>query len=409
MSMRTICEKKLCCGCEACKNICPKIAINMNEDEYGAKYPEINYDLCINCGLCQKVCPQLNKIEFNDPKIVYAAKRKDEAEKLDSASGGIGSVLYENFLKDKEDSVIFGVEFDSKNSAKFLKTSNINDIENFKGSKYVQADVGKLYTDIIECLRNEKNVLVIGTPCQIAAINRILEIKKIKKEKIITVDLICHGVSPSKYLDEEITFLKNKYKWKEIKRITFRSNRTYRNFHLCVDVIDRFGRKKNYNRLWNEDPYFYAFLKGISLRENCYNCKYATKNRVSDITIGDFIGLGKHKEFPEYKDNSANASIILCNTEKGKKYIKKIHNDIRLNERSIEEALIDGISLKKPFPKHELRNDFFYNYKKYGFIVSMYNIAKKDLNKVSKKERIVRPIKVYIGKILDRKKGKYEK
>lgn len=50
-------NKKECCGCWGCYNICPKSAISMVDDNEGFKYPEINGELCIECGMCQKVCP----------------------------------------------------------------------------------------------------------------------------------------------------------------------------------------------------------------------------------------------------------------------------------------------------------------------------------------------------------------
>ena len=56
-----ISDKTNCCGCTACKNICPKDAIEMKEDEEGFLYPVVNREKCINCGMCKKVCPILNK------------------------------------------------------------------------------------------------------------------------------------------------------------------------------------------------------------------------------------------------------------------------------------------------------------------------------------------------------------
>lgn len=406
--MNNICGKDRCCACGACVNICPKSAIRMEENEYGVKYPIINQELCINCNMCKKVCPQINYIDRNNVLTCYAANRKNQAKRLDSASGGIASFLYEEFLKNKKNGIIFGVKFDDKNHAIFKKTSKIEDIEKFKGSKYVQAEVGTLYTDIIEALKADMEVLVVGTPCQIDAINSILRLKKISTEKLLTVDLICHGVSPSKYLDENINYIKNKHKMTDVKKITFRSNRKYRNFHLCIDAINKNGKKKGYNRFSSEDPYFYAFLKGISLRENCYNCQYSNTRRVSDITIGDFIGLGKHTEFPKFDGNPENVSIILCNSLKGEKFIKEVKNGITLTKRSIEEALVEGTSLKMPFPKHKLREQFLENYKKYGFVETMYKIAGQDLNAIEKKEKLLRPAKIWIANIMDRKKEKHE-
>lgn len=45
-----------CCGCEACRQICPVQAIDMIEDEEGFYYPEVT-GTCIACGRCLKACP----------------------------------------------------------------------------------------------------------------------------------------------------------------------------------------------------------------------------------------------------------------------------------------------------------------------------------------------------------------
>lgn len=49
-----------CCGCTACKSICPVQAIEMEMSTGGFLYPKINDEKCIKCGLCKKVCPMIN-------------------------------------------------------------------------------------------------------------------------------------------------------------------------------------------------------------------------------------------------------------------------------------------------------------------------------------------------------------
>lgn len=52
-------DNKLCCGCEACRQICPVKCIQMAADEEGFLYPVINKETCIECGQCRKACPVL--------------------------------------------------------------------------------------------------------------------------------------------------------------------------------------------------------------------------------------------------------------------------------------------------------------------------------------------------------------
>ncbi len=50
-------SKNECCGCEACRCICPVNAIEMVYDEEGFAYPRIDKSKCIKCKQCLSVCP----------------------------------------------------------------------------------------------------------------------------------------------------------------------------------------------------------------------------------------------------------------------------------------------------------------------------------------------------------------
>ncbi len=59
-------NKKDCCGCGACYNICPKMAITMEEDKEGFMYPVIDEKKCIKCSFCLRVCPLKNSLYENN-------------------------------------------------------------------------------------------------------------------------------------------------------------------------------------------------------------------------------------------------------------------------------------------------------------------------------------------------------
>ena len=61
--------KKNCMGCTACFSVCPKDAIEMDEDIEGFKYPIIDAKKCIRCGLCLKACPIKNTSKEIDKEI----------------------------------------------------------------------------------------------------------------------------------------------------------------------------------------------------------------------------------------------------------------------------------------------------------------------------------------------------
>ena len=160
-------------------------------------------------------------------------------------------------------------------------------------------------------------MLFIGTPCQIAGLKSFL---RKEYQNLITVDLICHGVCPTRYFTEEVDYLSNKFKLKDISDARFRGN-DGNNFRLTLwnkarrKLFPRDNYREKLLRLSESQQfYIWGFLLGVTLRENCYACKYARPERISDITIGDFIGLGKEVPFDYPK---ANVSSVTINTEKG--------------------------------------------------------------------------------------------
>ena len=87
-------DKKDCCGCWACKNVCPVQCITMPEDKEGFRYPTVDKDKCINCHLCEKVCPIINKKEEPaKPQKAYVVQNKDPQVLRESTSGGAFSAI----------------------------------------------------------------------------------------------------------------------------------------------------------------------------------------------------------------------------------------------------------------------------------------------------------------------------
>lgn len=348
-----ICKYDDCTGCFACYNICPVNCISIEPDKYGELHPFIDEKKCIGCKNCIRVCPG-NKKDINllEPIKCYAAYRLDKQQRLNSASGGIGTVLSEAVIDN--DGIVIGVKFDKEIIPRHTIATTLNEIEDFKGSKYVQSRIDDIYKKIKFYLNKNRKVLFIGTPCQISGLKMYLN--NIEYENLMTCDLICHGVSSYKYLQEN---LKNNIASK-ISKISFRSNDPKANFRFRVF----FENKIIYNKRWFMNNYFLAFLSGISLRDSCYKCKYACSKRISDITIGDFFGLGKNEVFTGNPDN---ASVVLINTLKGQELFDKIKDKIFFQQRNYIEAIKGGISLRKPFPMHKKRNKFKILYLKVGF------------------------------------------
>ena len=54
-------KKEDCCGCTACKSVCPASAITMFRDGQGFWYPSIDPEKCIQCGMCRWVCQYIHE------------------------------------------------------------------------------------------------------------------------------------------------------------------------------------------------------------------------------------------------------------------------------------------------------------------------------------------------------------
>lgn len=356
-----ICNEKQCSGCFACANACPQHCILLKPDSFGALHPIIDEKQCCGCGRCQKVCPVNNPVPLMDVRQVFAAWLNDANKRKRCASGGIGSALAEACLANG--GTVYGMAYASDWSVHCIRVEQQQELELLKGSKYVQGAIDDAYRHIQQDLKTGRQVLFTGTPCQVAGLKAIFG--KNTPTNLITCDLVCHGVTPNILLQQEIKFMKKKYHLKNITDCRFRGNQEKTNFYFS---------------LWSEDHcllsipayfnyYFLAFLIGASLRDSCYDCPYAKTKRVGDITIGDFIGLGKKISFPASPEN---VSLVMCNTQHGEKYWqftqREIH-ELKVIPRSIAEAVEGGISLRFPFPKHKAQQRLKRLCCRYGWLI----------------------------------------
>lgn len=378
-----LCNKNECTGCFSCFNACPKGAIEMEEDKCGFIYPTINEDKCINCKLCEKVCPVLNKIELNKPKKCYAGRVKDSRDLKKATSGGIATQLSKKILE--EDGVVYRASFTSNCEVSHIRVDNEYELDKLRGSKYVHSYVNNTYKLVKKDLNDGKKVLFVGTPCQIAGLKKYL-LKEYSN--LYTVDVICHGVPSQQFLKDEVKRLEKNI---NIDRVNFRDKK----FEEYTFSIIK-NNKEYFHENWSKSPYFYSFMVSIIYRENCYNCRYATDKRCSDLTIGDFWGLKEDSTF--YKDRKKGVSVLLPCTDKGIELIKSIQNDIELEERDVNEAIEGNDQLRRPAIQSKKARNFRNNYNG-----DFYKTYKKVMKLHYYKQKL--KSNKFIGKILEIRKG----
>ncbi len=354
-------NKAECFGCEACKQICPTNAIEMKEDEEGFRYPFINKQMCIKCGLCDKTCPKFPDVNtFQFEKYVFGGYHVDAKKRYESTSGGAFSAIVDEFCDD--DYVVFGAESRGLSICHGY-TANKEEIGRFRKSKYSQSVIGETYLQVKQFLLEGKKVLFSGTPCQISALKSCLG--KVAQEKLLTVEVVCEGVpSPlyvrkyEKYLNERfgksIQSLDYRYKGKSI----FKHGK-WDFEQMKIDLLDKNGKrgKAIIKDRW-VNPFWSIWLKHLMNRPSCYECPYATETRMADITLGDLWGV--HLYCPELYGKNGGASLVVCNSEKGKEVFQRAEKSMYGHELFYEDAVKYQTPMRKHIDKNPQR-EFFMN------------------------------------------------
>lgn len=361
-----LCEVEKCFGCMACYNICPVNAIMVVEDEEGFLRPKIKEDKCIRCKKCTSVCAAIKNVERENETFeqeTYACWNKDKDIRRNSTSGGLFTVMANNILN--QDGVVFGASFDNEFNVVHSFADNIDDIVKFRGSKYVQSNIGTTYRKTRVFLDEGRQVLFTGTPCQIAGLYKFLG-----KEyyNLYTCDLICHGVPSPKVYKSYIGYMENKYKSK-IKSVNFRYKEPgWMVFSMKIE----FESGKVYVKSTLDDNYIRGFLRELFLRPSCHSCAYTNTDRKGDITIADFWGYESTNE--KDIDDDKGISLAIINTENGKRMFEVCKNDLAYFKKDIDEAIRGNRCLSSCFPPSPKREEFWedYNSRPYKYVIKKY-------------------------------------
>lgn len=356
-----IIDKELCTGCTACKNKCPRNAIEMVKDSEGFLYPKVDDSKCIRCGLCKKVCPIRNKNEKKSfSQKGYIFQYNDDKIRKQSTSGGAFTAIADYIIENG--GVVFGVGFDENYVVKHQKAINKEELEKFRNSKYVQSDPNTTFKQVEECLRESKLVCYSGTTCQIEGLLSYLG-KEYKN--LITIDVICRAV-PSPLLWEK--YIAEKMKASDIKKVYFRE-KYYGYKYSNLTMYD--SRKRNiYHNGIDTDPYLRAFFSNIASRPSCYNCQFKEQLHKADITIWDCFEVDK---YDESFDDDKGTTRVLINSTKGNELFDKIKSRHKAKEIELNKMISSF---------HQMFNSIKYNSKRKAFFEDLNS---KSIDEVMKK------------------------
>ena len=311
-----------CCSCKACINACRHNAIKSIVDEQGFEQIQIDENACVECGLCEKVCPILSKPVFNtEHKNNYACYALDSNIKRQGSSGGLFGT-FATYIIDKG-GVVYGAAFDHSLQLKTTRVTAVEDLTPLYKSKYLLCDTCNQYPNIKKDLENGLQVLYCATPCQISALRLFL---RKDYDNLYTIEFVCHGVGSQTMFNDSVKYIQDK---KDIKIINFRFREKYKSAasHYYSYDYEKNGKCYTEKGLYLYFPYYNAYCKQLNCRNICYNCHYATEQRVADITFGDFHNIAK---YDQSIDRFAGVSMITCNSDKGIELFEKVKDSLYL-------------------------------------------------------------------------------
>ena len=235
----------LCTGCGACVNSCTTGTLTLTEDDEGFLYPKVDATQCSQCEQCLFVYPSLHPQFLNNsmPECYIP----DDSDIL---SGLCTQVL-------RQGGVVFGAAFDTDWHMGHMECHTEADLTRIKGITYLQSNVGLNFRKAKAFLDNNRLVLFMGTPCQIAALYGFLQNEHY--DNLVTAELLCRGMSSYKVFRK---YLQDTYPLDDIADYTFGSGHS-------GNVTVRMNDGREYRVPQKEDAYVRASRANLINRPSC--------------------------------------------------------------------------------------------------------------------------------------------
>lgn len=317
--MLNIIDKRLCTGCGACVNACPKHIIRLCDDREGFLYPVVDHEKCINCNLCEKSCPMQKEVVHTtetDKKYpqFYAGQLRCKDDLWDVSSGGAFWAFAETIIDNG--GIVYGAVQENVDIITHIRAEDIEGIKRMRRSKYFQSDTCQTFRKVKEDLGNGKLVLYSGTGCQIAGLTSFLGRSF---NNLYTCEVVCHGV-PSRKVWKAYRKEKEEHEGKRIIDLVFRDKTIgwSRNQYKITYQDGSIERERSIRQLFHA-----GYLSGLFYRPSCGCCRFASLPRVSDITLADYW---KYKGRFLQLASDLGVSLITINSNKGYDLLSKSSN-----------------------------------------------------------------------------------
>ena len=364
-----------CCGCGNCVLKCPKKCISWERKDGGFRYPRIDLNLCIDCKICEKVCPEIDVLSSEENiNDVFASFTEDKTLRMKSSSGGLFGTLAIDILE--QDGVVFGAAFDEGFLLYHTYIEAPSGLEPLYKSKYVESHLNNAFVKVEFFLKTGRKVLFCGTTCQCHALLKFLG-KTF--ENLLLVDILCHGVISQEMFQKFLEHYENTQKFK-VKKLVFRykgPGMDLKYDHSFMAEGLKNGKKKQIAGSFLKFPYYRLYVSYQAFRASCYDCKFATVMRPTDLTLGDFWRLERYQKCNDLRKGY---SMIIVRSEKGNEALIRVDKKIKTVQYSMQEALASNPTVSRGADPKCHNQDFIDDYERYpvSYLIKKYFNIKYD-------------------------------
>lgn len=301
----------------------------------------------------------------------YVAKHLNRDVCQNSSSGGVFTALTDSWFDlHGEQAVVYGCAFDEKMHAKHIRAVTREQRDTMRGSKYIGSDMSGVMRSVVNDIKAGRYVLFSGTPCQVAGLKAVVLEKGLDNRRLLTIDLICHGIGSVTYFQDYLAEKERRYKSKAV----FCSFRGKKRPGKRQQMVIRFENGKEFiSPFAKYDVFSAAYSQNYILRPSCFHCKYASNERNSDISIGDFWE----------KDSGVSdaLSTVIVQTEQGKELLKVSIKDMDFEKVDIADVMQPHLCIPAKQPEKygefwkEYRGSGIHSTKKYLNITVVHSVC----------------------------------
>jgi hypothetical protein len=244
-----------------------------------------------------------------------------------------------------------GAVFNEDFSVSHYISADKGDLPRLRSSKYLQSKLEGFYSRVGELVKAGEQVLVCGTPCQMAALRAFLGKDY---ENLIIADFICRGINSPKVWQKYLKSFEERYGSPVVYAKA--KSKEYGWRALTQKVILADGR--HIYETQDQSNFTKGYLRtNVYCRPSCYDCKFKGFPRISDITLADFWGI---ENVDKSMEKDLGTSLVLLNSQKGVRFFERFKARLHCFPVAFDSILAGNPALTRPLDPPRVDRDQFF-------------------------------------------------